>query len=493
MRRTIVGLQVTVLIALLLLLLVAGADGQEVVAGARAELEALVGADEAAWLMATLEEIEPPERISELASWAAWQRSRGGGLYGLMPAPLEDVAIPVPADQKGRLAAALVLAKARVEARRALADLMPYPFEPTGQAVPQAPGPPPEGLRLAIDLSAVEGFLVALDDGVVSREEAEALAGLESNQEMLRHRRELGYLPEPLPTRASLSEMIERAGSPDPLARIWVWVNPLNLLGYADIAADRQGWEAMVERLRSGRDDLETTALSRIAPYLPQGVELDERFALTIGCLIRGWTTSRMAGLNFEQVKDDWDHLVRTMTEEVFHRAQLTLVPSCGDDESGRLDDLELELGSPALDTLYQAALYTVLEGSANLVAGPAEGVDDPEKAREGRDLLERLVTGLATPGGVEAADTLIGQGLRGNGPLYALGYRLATTVADADGARAVGALLQRGPVALLARAAELEAGSTEKLLGPAFLAHLAELQKAVEHARRCEGSPSVP
>ena len=421
----------------------------------------LVTPAEASFLLAEIARIDPPERIRELARYDSLQHDLGGGFFGVLPEQLpHPEAVPVPRDAASIRAAAAVLARQRatnLEALRALRS--PYPLSFAG-GTPDLPAlAPPAGLSLTLDLAVPLGFMSALADGTVTAAEADALATLPANLEMLRHRHALSYLPEPRATAATLTELIRRAGSPDPVDRIWVWLNPCNLLGYADLAGDRAGWNDFLTRLGRAAPMLTATALNRVAAFAPADVRLDATFAFTVGALIRGWVTPSMSGLDVEQVKDDWEQLLGTMTEETYHRLQLTMCPTADGGSAATFEELAAaRTGDERLDRLFEVLAYTALEGSANLARGARPAVSDPDAVRAGTALLDEFVRTVVESGRTDGADALIGRGLRANGPLYAVGFAMARAIAEARGGRDVGATLQRGPVAFV-----LEAASTDR------------------------------
>jgi hypothetical protein len=168
------------------------------------------------------------------------------------------------------------------------------------------------------------------------------------------------------------------------------------------------------------------------------------------------------------------------MTEEVYHRVQMRMAPTRSGEPAHDFEDLALELDDPGLSKLYEALLYTVLEGTANLVATPATGVDDEQQVRAGAELLNRFVDEVVKQGRIDNADALINQGLKNNGPLYALGYRLAAIVERHDGPAAIGTLLQQGPVAFTRRALELAARDGSTPVGSDTVAAVARLEHAM-------------
>ena len=441
------------------------------------QLDELVTRSEREQVLSLLAAVDPPESVHQLAGYDEWQHEMGGGLHGLMPDQSAELSgLPVPVDEPSTLQAAIVLAELRGENLRKLEEFdVAIDFTGQGFETPETLTSP-EGIRVTLDASAVRGFVAALADGRVDQDEARILASLPSNTEMIQHRHDLGYVPEPLVTAEGLAEMLVRAGSGRAIDGLWSWINPFHFFGYADLVNQTARYDRMMATIDDNSRAISGTIADRIAPYVPDGMQVDETFALTVGCLIRGWATFEMSGLNIEQVKDRWPRLLRTMTEEVYHRVQLKMVPTESGEPARDFDDLAMEFDDPGLSKFYQALLYTVLEGSANLVAGPYPGVADEQRARDGLELLERFVDEVVGQDQTENADALINQGLKNNGPMYALGYQMSVIVERHDGAVAIGTLLQRGPVAFAQRAIELAAKDGVELVGAGTRASVARL-----------------
>jgi len=456
------------------------------------QLDQLVTSAERDTVLELLAAVDPPESVRELAGYDEWQHERGGGLHGLMADQSVELAgLAIPVDELSRLQAAVVLAQLRHDNLLKLEEF-DVAIDFTGQGIEaRADLESPAGIRVALDASAVQGFVAAIADGRVDEAEAHRLAALPTNTEMIRHRQDLGYMPEPVVTAEGLAELLVRAGSGHAVDRLWSWINPFNFFGYADLVNQTTQYDRMMNTLDDNPGALSGTIVDRIAPYVPDGVKVDETFAFTVGCLIRGWATFEMSGLNIEQVKDRWQRLQRTMTEEVYHRVQLKMVPTESGEPARDFEDLSFKLDDAGLSKLYEALMYTVLEGSANLVAGPYPGVEDEQRARDGAELFDRFVEEVVDQGQIDNADTLINQGLRNNGPMYALGFRMAVIVERHDGAAAIGTLLQQGPVAFAQRALELAAGEDIQLVSKDTATALARLADALdERGGHSGGSP---
>ena len=475
-------------LSFLMVIVVDPAIGQQIQA---TELDELVIPAEKKFLLTELARVQPPERLRELSNYGQRQLELGGGFYGMLPEQLADRdSIPVPTDESGRLKAALCLARQRRINLDALRQVNPdYALAFRGESLADfvdrvasegsQANRPPGGMSLELDTSALTGFFLALADGEVNSDEAAALAALPSNQAMLQHRRNLGYVPEPLPNTESLAEMIRMAGSADPLDRLWSWINPQNAFGYADLVQNASDYSRFLSELESHGEHLVAAVLSQIGSYASADLRFEARFAFTVGWAIRGWATPKMAGLNVEQVKDDWDHLFGTLVEETYHRLQLDLCPTTTGTPAREFSDLvAVETGDARYDHLYEIVTYTVLEGSANLVRGRFAATDLADKAPAGAELMTRFVHQVVEEGDVESADALISEGLQGNGPLYGLGWRLASLIAEQDGKQAVGDYQKLGPVRFFLYGATLAADRGEPLLTPEVMAAVDTLGK---------------
>jgi len=455
------------------------------------ELDGLVTPAEKQFLLTELARVQPPERLRELSGYGQRQLELGGGFYGMLPDQLTDPdSIPLPADEEGRIEAALCLARQRNVNLTALQQINPkYTLAFRGESLsdfidgidPKSPTQfqPRDGLKLTLDASALTGFFAALKDGEVDADEAASLSMLPSNQYMLQHRRDLGYVPDPLPDTETLAEMIRISGSTDPLDRLWCWINPQNAFGYSDLVSNASDYSQFLSEFENQRSRLAERVLGQIGPYTPSDLHSDVHFAFTVGWAIQGWATPEMVGLNIEQTKDDWDRLFQTLAEETYHRLQLDLCPTPTGEPAHDFSDLvAIETGDPRYDRLYEIITYCVLEGAANRACGRFVAADLADKVPAGAELMARFVDQVVEKGDVESADALINEGLKGNGPLYGLGWKLASLIAEQNGKRAVGDYQQQGPVRFFVYGATLAAESGDPLLTPEVMTAVDTLEK---------------
>ena len=313
--------------------------------------------------------VDPPERIQELLGYAEWQHRLGGGFHGLLPDPLDGVeALPGPGDETTILEAALVLARRRSVNRAAVGEaLATFPFRFLGDAIRDKDAAAPAGWSLSLDHSAIGGFVDARSDGEITIEEARTLASLPSNRQMLRHRRDLGYVPEPLPTEENLAEMIARAGSTDPLDRLWAWLHPWNFFGYADVGTEAGGYKAFMAELREHDDLLTDSVLSRVAAHAPEQTRVPRRLRPDHRLFDTGLGHHGNAGAQRRPgerrlgVSAPGDGFTRPTTRSSHSSARLlpARLPSISKDLA------TADLGDPGLEKLYEILAYAVLEGTA--------------------------------------------------------------------------------------------------------------------------------
>jgi len=482
------------LVALLTLICVMAGNPLMGQGTSKTELDRLVTPAEQEYIFAELAKVDPPTRLRDLSKYSNHQSELGGGFYGMMPDQLAEMdSIPVFLDGSGMDEAALLLARQRDVNNEALRATNPDYAVSFGsetlevflnrlEPVTTADSGNASGLKLELDWSAFSGFFEALADGEITIEEARSLASLPSNQAMLQHRRDLGYVPEPLPDTDSLAELMRMAGSVDPLDRLWCWINSQNAFAYADLVQNSEAYLDLLSDLEQHGHQLEKAVLERIERYIPQGTKFETRFAFTVGWAIRGWATPQMAGLNLEQVKNDWHFLMGTMVEETYHRLQLQLIPMATGEKAREFSDLTVvDTGDPRFDRFYECVTYTVAEGAANFVRGPFAAPDLPEKASAGAEIIARFVAQVIENGELETADALINEGLQGNGPLYGLGWKLASVIAGHEGPQAIGIHQQKGPVQFFIHGAELAAGQGEPLVSHDVILTLKALEEMIQ------------
>jgi len=399
-----------------------------------------VSLDRARDLFLALSALEKPEEIAELRNLMAQQEAWGGGFHGLLPTPLPDEEIPIPSDLSGLIRCAAVLAAARQANLTALAERIPsYPLEfedaSLEAAVSEAAPPVPAGWSLTLDLSGIRALLALFEKTAVTPQEAAAVAALPAFTEMIRHRRALGYVPEPLITAEGLAAFLARAASREPLDRVWKWLTPQNFFDLADLYEHRTAYAGLVKALAKNAEGIVQRILGTIGRFAPLDIVFIDRLSFAVGWGIAGWATDATGGLNIEHFKDDFDRLFLTLTHETFHRFQLVACPA---DPTAMRRNFEALASFPFESELdrkfYEVLAYLFLEGTATFVAAVHPPADREALIRRGEKLLYDCGQAIYEDRDLERAEELLNEGLRSNGPFYWYGAHLAGKIVKRDG-----------------------------------------------------------
>lgn len=424
----------------------------------RDELMALreaIPLEDARFLFVQIACLDDPHEIKRLADYQRLQEEWGGGFYGMLPDPLGGRELPVPVDLPSLIRAALLIARARKENIEALGKVIPdYPLRFSGGSFPAAETKSPSSWALELDLSAVRDVLTLFRRERVTQEEAAAVAALPAFEEMMRHRRALGYIPEPLLTQAGLTHLLYHAASREPLDMIWKWLTPQNFFDLADLFFHQDEYAALIETIESHKDDLSSHVLGTIGRYAPPGIVFQDRLTFTVGWGIAGWATAATGGINIEHFKDDYDRLLRTLTHETFHRFQLRVCPAAPDREGPRsFEDLARFPFPDERDRkFYEVISCIFLEGTATFVAPTHPPADRRTSVKQGIELLHECFEAVYHKSEPERAEELLNEGLRSNGPFYWLGAHIAEAIVEREGAVGLAAALVNGSPAFLAR-----------------------------------------
>ncbi len=428
------------------------------------QLKKSVTLPEAAFLFRQLSRLELPENIKKISGYLKEQEAWGGSFYGSIPDALAEAGeVPIPGDFGGLVKAAVYFAGIRGKNLAAIRKAAPeYPLEfkqPLDGGKPPAvpwgePGGTPGGMVLDLDLSAIRAVLDFYNEKTPTMAVARRIAGLPVFKEMLLHRKQLGYVPPPLPTEETLAKFIYRSASRGPLDMIWKWINPWNFFSLADVYIKRDRYDAAAALLERGKAAFSSRVMGRIARFAPPGYEFSETLGFGINWGIRGWATTGAQGTNLVFVKDDFKTLLSTVTHETYHRLQLKLYPPPPGQEKKEpgvrtFEDLVVYPFPEKKDReFYKALTYIFLEGTASFVGGVGPGFRFGEKLPRGKDLLQKVYRTLYVDNKLEEVAALLHQGLKSDGPFYALGLHMAEAIGRKSGDAGVGKFLQKGSVA---------------------------------------------
>ena len=434
-------------------------------------LQQMLDLDQVRFLLCNLAALEDPDDIHALAELETEQARRGAGFLGMIPDCFpEDQELPEPTDLNGILACGLALTEIR-DRNLALASRPEFKYQLAfrEQPLPELEPPAdPARISLTFNFSALGAVLDLFDQQQVSLARARQAAENPVFLDMLEHRRNLGYVPEPLPDREDLAWMIHTAAARDPLPQLWKWLNPFNLFNLADVYLQREKYRRLLDAVQEGEDDLLSYTAGVIAQYLPQDIPFQEEIALGVNWGIRSWATDHSLGTNLPQHKDDYQALLKTITHELFHKIQQMLCPVGSEAEEAGKKTFSAITSYPFSEeedrVFYRTLSYLVLEGSATLVGGPEEDWQLEEHAGRGAAFLEDTHRLIYQQGAMEEAETVLSRGLQSNGPYYALGYWISRKLCEVHGKQKLGGLLQAGPLAFLAAYLTLEDPKAEKV-----------------------------
>ena len=402
--------------------------------------------DDAARLLKLVCQLAPPERISELRDLETEQCECSAGFLGLLPDQIPE-SLDVPSDLEASLGTAIQLARVRDVNLAALGETMPeYPLSFAGNTFdPEARNTVPASWSLDIDAEGIRAVLDLFDSDEPDSESAASIARMPAFVEMMRHRRDLGYVPEPLIDEDGLAWCLVHAASRDPIDELWKWLHPQNLFDLSDLHAHRTEYRRLIDSLLQD-DGLASHILGRIAPYAPDGVAFQDRLSFAVGWGIRGWATQATGGMNIEHAKDDFDKMLPTLVHETFHRVQAVIAlsnPEIDDLGFDRITSYPFELEADR--RLYRALCYVMLEGSATYVQAPRFSASWEADAKAGLDLLERIHAVEPFEDVGDKCDELLNEGLRSNGPFYGFGALLSHAIVEDGGPSQLGVALQRG------------------------------------------------
>lgn len=400
---------------------------------------------DAHFLFAQLARLDSLGQIRHLAQLEAIQSNRGGGFYGLVPPRFDDPSdLPDGSGLPGIVRIAAYLDSIRAENLAVIATpSVHYPLHFIHDPFPHVNRSDyPSTMTLTIDYSAINQILTYFKTPTPSMDEATSISSNPVFSTMLEHRRELGYIPPPLPDSLDLAYFIYTAGSRKPVEEIWKWLNPWNDFCLADLYLHKSQYGALLDTLRFHQQSLVDTVLTKIASVLPHQYTLHSRLGLAVNWGIRSWATDHGLGTNIVQFKDRYATLIRTVTHETFHRMQLQLCPGNGHTFESLT---HRDFADSSDEQFYQTLAYIMLEGTATYVGGLKDTTHIHKRTSQGIALLDSVYLAVYKEQNLKAAESFLNQGLRSNGPFYLLGYVMSQTIAQSEGEKEVGELLSAG------------------------------------------------
>jgi len=421
-------------------------------------LKKILSLDEARFVLKQLDRLNKPEDIRRLAEIEKGQKKRGGSFYSFIPDRFGNAQkIPLPTEELAdRLKCARYLARIRAANYQIIEKPnMQYPLEFAQKKFPRKDPPPfpREYMSLEIRTDAVADVLDYYQSADPEMAQAEALAAHPVFQNMLEHRRQLGYIPPPLPDQTDLAYFIYHSASRDPLPMIWKWLNPWNYFGFADLYNQQNKFRDLLNTLEQNKSNLEAIILGKIIPFLPdKKIEFQDQLGLGVNFGVRTWATSQGLGSNLVQIKDDYQTLIETMTHETFHRFQLQLgpiPPSRRDKTPREYEDLiHWDFAQETDQKFYETLAYIMLEGSASYVSTNYPTPALIEGVKFSRDLLDQTYVAIYETHRDDLLEQMLNMGLEADGPYYRLGFMMSRKITNFYGKQKLGELIAAGPVA---------------------------------------------
>jgi hypothetical protein len=307
----------------------------------------------------------------------------------------------------------------------------------------------PANWNLQFDFGFLDSLLNFFDRDEITLKQAETAASNPAVIEMLKHRRSLGYIPEPLPDTTDMARFIFHSASKKPADMIWKWLNPWNDFCMADIFMNRKDYAELLNVLRSNQAEMESYILGRIHNFAPVDLDFSDQISFVVNWGIRSWATEKGLGTNIVQFKDDYPAMFRSLTHETFHRLQLRICPVDTAHLAGMntgFDDLVYyDFPSTEDREFYEAITYIMLEGSATFAGGVDSTWNKMRQMQTGMTLLDQLYTAIYVNDDIGKSEELLNQGLKSNGPFYGLGYYMSEEIVKHSGKEELGKLLQKG------------------------------------------------
>ncbi|MBD3383027.1 MAG: hypothetical protein GF404_12635, partial [candidate division Zixibacteria bacterium] len=267
--------------------------------------------------------LKRPSDINRLYELQEMQSASGGGFYGLFDELTpEKYPLVEPIDLESALQCALTLASYRSHCQDIMNTQMPeFPQEFSGFTPPRAYRiEVSDRYQLSIDLSFAEKVLAYYNSNSDDFETALGLSRHPIIENMLAHRRDLGYIEPPLPDDSDYARFILLSADNSPETMIFKWLNPHNLFGFADFYRYRDNYDSLVDVIREREKFFSDRVMGHISWFLMEPLRVHDTLGIGINWGIRSWATADGYGSNIIMFKDNYEMFLQTVTHETFHR-----------------------------------------------------------------------------------------------------------------------------------------------------------------------------
>jgi len=395
-------------------------------------LEKNLSLKEARFLFIQLSSLKNPSDIAHLSKIESDQNKSGGGYYGYIPDYFKNPnKIPIPENFESIIACANFLTNTRTQINRIITRSN-FQYNKTFlkqeiSAVNKAETHP--DIQIDINTDAVMDVITHYINQNITMETATDIASHPSFQQMLKNRKEIGYIPEPLPDTNDLAKFIYIAGSNDPVSMIWKWINPWNCFGFADLYMNSTKYCEIVSEINSNKEYLISSIKSRIGRYLPEDFKYQDQIDLGVNWGVLNWSTEKQIGINIVHLKNDYSAFKRIVSKQLFRKIQIHIIKemkNISPDDDIQINKIIAVNYKNIYDQLFSEVLFQIfLEGTSAYAAGKEKSWIIADGYKFGRDLLNSIHFSLYNTVNLKTVKYCESQGFSPNGPLVAIGYQM--------------------------------------------------------------------
>lgn len=395
-------------------------------------IENSLSIQDAHFLFLQISSLKNPLDIKHLSQIESDQNKSGGGYYGFLPKYFQNPdPIPVPDNFNNIIACADYL----TEIKNHIDKITTRPnFQynrtflkrdlsaaNTDKIIP--------GIQIDVNTDAVMDVLKHYIDQDMTMELALNIANHTSFQVMLKNRKEIGYIPEPLPKTDDLAMFIYSAGNSDPLSKIWKWLNPWNCFGFADLYLNASKYYEICLEINKNKEQFAANILARFVKYLPEDFEYRDKIDLGVNWGVLTWGTDTQVGLNIVQFKNDYSSIYRYTSGQLFRKMQTQILRKeygVKSDENIQINDIVGRRFGNIYDKIfYEVFTQILLDGTTAYVSGKDKSWIIVDGNKYGKDLLNQIYFSLYEDVNIKTVEYCESEGFGTNGPLVSIGYRI--------------------------------------------------------------------
>jgi len=395
-------------------------------------LEKNLSLKEARFLFIQLSSLKNPSYITHLSKIETDQNKSGGGYYGYIPDYFKNPnKIPIPENFNSIIACADFLVNIRKQIDRIITSSnFQYNKKFTKQEISAVnKAKTHSDIQIDINTDAVMDVLTHYINQNITMETATDIANHSSFQQMLKNRKEIGYIPEPLPDTDDLAKFIYTAGGNDPVSMIWKWLNPWNCFGFADLYMNSTKYHEVVSEINSNKEYLISSIKSRIGRYLPEDFKYQDQIDLGVNWGVLNWSTEKQIGINIVHLKNDYSAFKRIVSRQLFRKIQIHIIKEMNNispDDDIQINKIIAGNYKNIYDQLFYEVLFQIfLEGTSAYAAGKEKSWIIADGYKFGRDLLNSIHFSLYNDVDLKTVEYCESQGFSPNGPLVAIGYQM--------------------------------------------------------------------